>query len=124
MQMIRDAQMKVFALHRQQACERALADMARDHWPDVCRELGDQGTLQAVRRAVLRARSHGLTSLAAMAGYLNLCFLLGDSFDADPDLPWVAHFLNDTTMRPEARVRRLCDYAVRRLSSSKNAVHA
>lgn len=120
---IRTEQMSIFSKRRQHAFERQLVELVRVHWPDVDDTHDVENILQMVRRAKLRAQSHGLTTAADVARYLNLSLLLGDSFDADPGLPWVRHFLDDVTMRPEARLQRLCAFASRHLAEEE-VLHA
>jgi len=65
---------------------------ARKFFPDQCEELGEAALEHVISRAMVRARSYGLTSARDLLQFLSLVLLLGEHFD---QLPWAQEILND-----------------------------
>lgn len=84
------------ALFTQLAVDRFVDELLahfRAHLPGHAAALGDEGTRSAIRYGIGRARSYGIESEAGARVFVQLMFVLGPGFDADPKLPWAAEIL-------------------------------
>ena len=72
--------------------------------------------------AVERAESYGLITEREVCLYINLVFLLGGNFDADPQLPWASAILNNETITDSTeRIDSLHDMAMEYLDQVAGA---
>lgn len=81
---------------RQATLDVFVSDMVqhcRTFAPRHCEELNEQELRGFIRRSVDRAGGYGLTNRGPIRLYLELQFLLGSSFDTDPQYPWAAKIL-------------------------------
>jgi len=105
MLMIREEQMAVF----EQAAVKNFASRVYEHlqkfFPECCQHLGADQVREAVRLGLDRAEHYQLISERDVYLYVSLMFLLGSSFDEDPQLPWVAELLKEQT--PETAYTRM-----------------
>jgi hypothetical protein len=61
-----------------------------------------------IRNAVETARRHRFVTQSQWCRYVDLTFVLGPSFDEDPNLPWAAEILRDARVTdPEMRIELL-----------------
>jgi hypothetical protein len=104
---IRAAQMEALARERAEECKARLRKMAARCWPEVCARLGDAGLRACVDDAFAACIARGIEREDDLARYLNIALALGPSFEADPRYPWARRILDDTSMRPAARIERL-----------------
>lgn len=81
--------------------DRILAQL-RDVWPQKCERVGDGPLRLLIHRGIEAARSHQLAGELGALIYVGLMFLLGSGFDADPQYPWAAAVLNDTSAAGQA----------------------
>ncbi len=76
---------------------------------------GDPGLREVARRALDRARVHGLVAARSATTLAELMCLLGAAFDDDPMLPWAQRALTERAPDEAARVDRLHAIAMRHL---------
>ena len=75
----------------------------REHLPGPTATYSDEELLRRVRRAVPRARQHGLLTQRQVVRFLDVTFLLAEGFDQDPRYEWAAVLLRSTKLSAEAR---------------------
>lgn len=84
----------------------ALDLLARTHWPELTRKLGER--LPAfLSRAAEHAQAHGLHTASTADRYVNLCFALGPGFENKPENEWALAVLVDERLQPEAKAHQL-----------------
>jgi len=91
---------------------QTFTDRMLDHlgvqFPDRVAALQLEGTRDAIRHGVRRARGHGLVSERDMREYLETMFAFGRDFDVDATLPWAGAILTDPLVPdPSVRAGRL-----------------
>ena len=119
---IREAQLEAFAGAVDAGLHRRLAAHLRDHFPDDCAELGEEGLGEVVEQGVERAAAHGFEVERDVALYLGLVFVLGPEFDEDPALPWARRVLEDPRLETAgARMDALWAEAEQRLTAMSGA---
>lgn len=120
MLLIRNAQME--ALRRQTLArfDKQLVQHFMHFYPIECRLAGGESQiLRLVQRGRRRAESHGYMTQGEVALYVGLIFMLGSDFDRDPQLPWAAAQIDDTSIAdPTARIRRVYGTAVEYLRTT------
>jgi hypothetical protein len=84
MLVIRQAQMDAFARAAGARFERRMVEHLLKYFPRQCGHIGEEQTARAVRAAVTKAESRGYRTCREICLYLNLVFLLGASFEEDP----------------------------------------
>jgi len=87
---IRQEQLDAFFVHD-------LVEHVRRYLPDQYRALGEHGARQAVEHGMGRARSHGFLSNPGVRAYVQVMFVLGPDFDADPELDGARQALAEPT---------------------------
>lgn len=100
-------------------CERA-ANYLRHTVPDVCAAMEREQVLESVRYALSRCRSLGADREIDVLRYLNLMYVFGFQFER---LPWAKRILS-SSMRPQARMKWLCDQALYEASKGREHVDA
>jgi hypothetical protein len=111
--LIRPEQMRVFEEAALAGFEqRAVAHLQRA-LPDRCAALGPSAVLHSVRRAITKARGYGITSELDVLTFLNLTYLLGFDFDAEPRFAWATERLKAADVQPAVRLRLILDRAAR-----------
>ncbi|MYN10902.1 hypothetical protein [Pseudoduganella aquatica] len=116
MLVIRNTQLEAFGPLLRQRFEHELAARLVASYPRECRQAGgaDQ-ILLLVRQGVQAAAAQGYTSKRQAGIYVALTFILGVDFASDPQLPWVADYLDeqaiaDPTVRLEQLFSATLDY--------------
>lgn len=97
------------AMFTQLAVDRFVGDMVdhfRDHLPAHFAAFGEDAVREAVRYGIGRARSYRIASQAGVRVFVQMMFVFGPAFDADPNLPWAARWLTGEGDEV-VRVRRL-----------------
>ncbi|HEY4354694.1 MAG TPA: hypothetical protein VGN16_03025 [Acidobacteriaceae bacterium] len=79
--------------------------------PDVCAGMSDLHITQSVTYAIAICRAYGLTRQVDVLRYINLMYVYGFGFDADPRYPWAARILSDRSLSSAARLDWLCSHA-------------
>jgi hypothetical protein len=88
-----------------------MIDHLQQGFPKHCQILGGERLKETVSYGWERARSYGLNGENSIILYTDLIFLLGRSFDTDPQLPWAAEILAGKEA-PEDRTQTLYDQAI------------
>lgn len=70
---------------------------------------GDRATREAIREAIVRARSLGFEVEGDIERYVLASLILGADFAADPQIPWAARALARDGSSPSRRAARLFD---------------
>ena len=73
----------------------------RNLWPQKYNYVGESLLQQLIQQGIEAAKSYHLTSERNVAIYIGFMFILGSTFDQDPQLPWVAAILNDDSITDE-----------------------
>jgi hypothetical protein len=113
---IREEQVGALRRAAERAFEARMIAHLREHFPAACAGLDDGALRERVRLGTARARRHGFEAEADHCRFIDLMFVLGEHFDEDPRLPWVAAILADAADAPADTMRYLCDEARRRLA--------
>jgi hypothetical protein len=90
---IRSEQAAVFA---ERAIDRFVGDLVahfRQHLPQHVAALGEDDVREAIHYGIGRARSYRIESEAAVRVFIQVMFVVGPDFDADPRLPWASRCL-------------------------------
>jgi hypothetical protein len=77
--------------------QRLVDDMG-DRYPEEAVDVSDEDFRARVQRAMDRALTYGLTDERTVAGYVQITFELGDSFEDDEDNEWAVEILNAPQM--------------------------
>ena len=103
---IREAQLEVFRGEAGAGFRRRVGRHLKEHFPDDCADLGEEGLREAVQHGVERAAANGLRVERDVCLYLGLMFLFGPSFDED--LSWAGQILGDERLdTAEERINAL-----------------
>jgi hypothetical protein len=106
---IRNEQLEVL----EQAAVRSFEDRMVEHLkrfaPGHFKILKEEDIRGCVRLGVERAQTYGLISERSVRIYVQTMFMLGSSFDTDPQYPWAAEMLGDEEQGAAERSDRLHD---------------
>ena len=94
-----------------QAFEERVAEHVKESFPKHAELCGEEAVRKVVRIGLERAQEYGIAKEGGLQLYIDLMFLLGSSFDTDPQLPWAAEVLSDTSIEESARLDRLFEHA-------------
>lgn len=109
---IRREQIEVFEQVAARNFEDRMVNHLREFTPRHFRILQEADIRRVIRYGMERAQSHDLTSERNVRLYIEMMFMLGGHFDADPQLPWAAEILSDREITDEVvRVDRLNEKA-------------
>ncbi|MHC4166686.1 MAG: hypothetical protein ACYSWQ_07000 [Planctomycetota bacterium] len=83
-------------------------------FPEECKTLGEEGTLQAIRQALERATGYEIVSERDVCMYTDVMFAFGRDFDKNRKFPWAARILNDESLKdkPSEKAERLYNMAM------------
>jgi hypothetical protein len=105
---IRQQQMQALATIPRTAYESLLVKHFFTHYPRECNDAGLRNVRELIDLGIDRAKSHGYRGQRAAAIYINLMIILGSGFDSDPQIPWAAEQLHDSSISdPVQRIQRL-----------------
>lgn len=90
---VRAEQMQVFEAQALRAFEDEMVAHSKDFAPHLSAALGDGKLRVAVRQAIARAGRHGFTLRGPIRLFVELTFLFGSGFDADPQYPAIGEAL-------------------------------
>jgi hypothetical protein len=113
MVVIRTQQMKALDSIALRRFEDELVAHSKDFSPRLAETLGDEQLRVAVRAAMHRADSHGFTYRGPIRLFVELAFLCGSAFDADPQYPLLGQILGsgaDQMTRAERMHHAFSDY--------------
>ncbi len=80
--------------------------------------IGEVNLITMAEDGFRKARKYGLTSEPALQIYIVFMFMLGHSFDIDPQFPWASKILNDRNISNEKeKMKILFDRAILALKS-------
>ncbi|BDC48119.1 hypothetical protein F183_A04350 [Bryobacterales bacterium F-183] len=107
MLVFRQSQMNTLAAGLRAHYEEELARHFLDTYPRECRQAGGPAQIhKLVVAGIERANQRGFQSQSEVSMYISLQFILGASFDTDPQLPWAKKTLEDRRIAsPELRLR-------------------
>ena len=91
--------------------------------PELCEALGEQELRAALRRAMARAGNHGFSLRGPLRLAVEMMFLFGSDFDADPQYPWIARILegDDDQMSKAEQLHEQTEGYLERVSGRNNA---
>ena len=107
---IRDSQVTALESVAADGFVQRVMEAVREYWPDECLDLGE-GLAEMVRHGIARGESHRIVSQRGLFRYVNLMFLLGRDFDADPALPWAREILDRGSFSEDRKMDALVDRA-------------
>lgn len=117
MLVIRQSQLHIFEVDARERFEQKLVRHFLKTYPRECRQAGSVTQIEKlVADGVKRAMAMGFESDAQVSLFVALCFILGHSFDRDPQIPWAGKMLGDTqairnpALRMNAVYDRMLDY--------------
>ncbi len=109
--MIRDEQLRAFEQAGQRAFEERVMARLEQYFPKHFAILGEQNLRSLIQLGRKRAEMHKFTSERNITRYIELICLLGSGFDDDPQMPWAAQILQETSGPENSRMDRLYDRA-------------
>ena len=113
MLIIRKEQMEVFGQTALNRFEDEMVLHSQNFSPELCKVLGEEQLRLAVRDAIVRADNYGFTNRGSIRLFIELIFLFGSAFDTDPQYPWSANILRDSSdqmQRAERLYEKTLDY--------------
>jgi hypothetical protein len=92
--------------------EETMARFVRNAFPARCQALGDAGVRETIRYGYRRAATYRFTRETDRSHFVELLFLLGQSFDQNSSLDWVQAILHDPSISDASvRMARLWEAA-------------
>ena len=88
-------------------------------FPEHCAALGDEDLVEMIRYGIESAEKYQIEIERDVCIYIDLMFTLGQEFDTDPELPWVAEILGSEDIpSPTARIDALYEETQRQLQAA------
>jgi len=110
---IRPQQMQAFEQAALKSFESRMVEHIQKHFPKHFELLGEPVVRKAIQLGIDRGGVQGLITEHDLCLFITLMFLLGSSFDEDPQLPWADALLSDESIEDSAeRTERLWDEAI------------
>jgi len=113
MLVIRKEQMDIFRQVALQRFEDEMLAHSQNFAPELCTVIGENQLRLAIRSAITRAKAYGFTSRGSIRLFIEMMFLFGSSLDTDPQYPWTATLLADSSeqmYRAERLYEKIIDY--------------
>lgn len=115
---IRQDQIEVFDAGARDRFVNEAAAHITQFAPKHAEVLGPKGTSNTARIGIDRARQYGFVHPGPVHFFLDLMYILGSEFDTDPQYPWAAQILKDSTIPGEMpRADRLHERCVKYLDT-------
>jgi len=76
--------------------ENEMVEHIKEFTPQHSSEIGDIAVRKVVQVGIDRAREYDLTNRGPVRFFIEMMFILGCSFDTDPQYPWVKKILKDS----------------------------
>lgn len=121
---IRPEQIEVFRQTSLQKFEDEMIIHSQNFSPILSKVLGEEQLRVAVHSAINRADTYGFTNRGSIRLFIELMFLFGSGFDTDPQYPWIANILKDSSFemeRAEQLYQKILEY--QDVVSGKNAIN-
>ena len=97
MLILRKDQMEAFQQAAIASFENEMLAHSQAFSPKLSQVIGEQPLRLAVRSGIERAGGYGFTNRGPIRLFIELMFLFGSGFDSDPQYPWAASILHDTS---------------------------
>jgi len=112
---IRKKQTKELTKASQKSFEDRMVIHSKRFFPEQCKGLGPEMTLEAVRYSILQAVKYEIVSERDVCIFTDVMFAYGENFDTDPKLPWASQILNDENLQgePDEKVDKLHEAAMK-----------
>lgn len=94
---IRKKQMSEFDRIARKTFEDDMVKYVLKEYPDRTTGIPESKTRDQIRRGIQSAEGYGFSNRGPVRFFIELTFLLGPEFDADPHYPWVGDILMDNT---------------------------
>jgi len=114
---IRKAQWNALIHSREQAFEKRAVAYVQEHYPDVCREIGEEGVAKSVHQAMEKRTKYNFASVTEILLYIDLMYLLGFQFDNDETFAWAGELLADADIDGETRLLLIKQRALREIGA-------
>jgi hypothetical protein len=89
---IRDEQLKIL---EEAQFENWLVKHLKKFFPDVCQKLDEPEIRERIQHGFKQAAFYCFDDRVHIMQFIDLMFVFGRDFDADPDLPWASSVLKD-----------------------------
>jgi hypothetical protein len=110
---IRTEQMDVFRQAALKEFENEMLVHSQEFAPELSKVIGEEQLRLAVRGAMTRADGYGFTNRGSIRLFIEMMFLFGSAFDTDPQYPWAASILRDSSdqmQRAQQLYEKILDY--------------
>ena len=95
--------------------ERRAVDHLRRTLPGRCASMTPAALRASVRHAMTRSEAYGVTAEVDVLNYLNVMYMLGFEFDADPRFAWASEWLREPGVQGHSKMRVVFERARREL---------
>jgi len=85
---IRQEQVDVFEQELLEVYINEMIDHARLYFPEPCASKDERQLREFIVDGIRKAHKYGIRTSRDITLFLNLMFVFGSDFDADPSLPW------------------------------------
>lgn len=111
-------QMAAFAESSARGFEERMVQHLEERLPQYCATLATAAGVQTlVQKGIERAAAHGITIEKDVSRFIGVMCVLGEKFDVDPKLPWVAEVLGKENPKSVSeKVDQLCQKASEHLA--------
>lgn len=105
-------QFENFRAEAMRSFEAEMSDHLRQFSPPLCKTLGEEQLLTAVKYGIARAKKYGFDMRGPVRLWLENALVFGSAFDTDPQYPWVAEIVTNSEMIQMHRAERLFEKTV------------
>jgi hypothetical protein len=89
-------------------------------FPAKCQALGEPAVRQWISHGIERAQSYGIVAERDVSKYIDIMFVFGRDFDADPRHPWAAPILKARAVDPTHKTNFLFETARQKATAREN----
>lgn len=89
-------------------------------FPAQCQALGEAAVREWISHGIDRAQSYGIVAERDVSKYIDIMFVFGRDFDADPRHPWAAPILTARAVDPTHKTHYLFETARQKAVAREN----
>lgn len=104
---IRREQIEVLNADMRRRFEMRMVAHVNQFFVQRCQLLGETGVREWIAAGIERAAKYGIKAEVDVCRYIDVMFVFGREFDADPRYPWATRILNARAANPRARINHL-----------------
>ncbi|WP_438039107.1 hypothetical protein [Sorangium sp. So ce128] len=105
---IRDEQLAALAARAESDFVARVSRCLRDNWPWECEAMGEESVRAAILKGIDKAARYGVTTEREVLRVINVMYLLGHDFDADPAFVWVRDIIDRQGTPAAQRLDLIC----------------